>query len=154
MLTQEPNRAEPERTLFTDLALGRFVAWDTVAGRSFAAGQLRIDRSPSNEFVLVWNSTAAQRPQSDSPMRIEFIVPEDAITQDTPSSFKSRILTDFLSSAAGEASEPLRTAFFQELHQQGFQVKSITNGAIAHELQKTFDANAASFHQCEILWKP
>jgi hypothetical protein len=154
MSTQELQNAQPERNLFTDLTLGRSVAWETVIGRPFATDQLCINRSPANELVLEWRSMAAIRPHADSPMIIEFAIPEAVITHGTPSGFKSQLLTDFLSCAAGQASEPLRTAFYQELRHKDFQVKSITNGSIAHELQRTFDANSAAFHRCEILWKP
>jgi hypothetical protein len=154
MSTQELYPNQPERNLFNDLTLGCCVAWESVIGKPFATEQLCLHRSPHNEMVLEWHSKAAIRPQTDLPMVIEFAVPEAVLSGETPSAFKSQLLTDFLSCAAGQASEPLRTPFYQELRRRDFKVRSITNGSIAHELQRTFDANSTVFHRCEILWKP
>jgi hypothetical protein len=151
MLTPEQQSREPEQNPFTDLLLGRSIGWDAIVGKPFAEERLCINRSASNALLLEWRSTTALRPKTESPMLIEFVVPEGEITETVPSDFKSRILTDFLSSGAGQAVEPLRSAFFEELRERGYTVKSITNGTFAHELQKKFDANAAALHNCEII---
>jgi hypothetical protein len=153
MLTPEPSQPSNDNNPLASLLSDRSLCWDSVTGRSFANEQLCLKRLSSNALVLEWSSTTALRPDLTAPMLIQFIVPENEIAQHTPSAYKSQLIVDFLSSAAGESQEPLRSEFYQNLRQRGYHVRSISNATIAKELFRTFNANEAYILRCEIGWR-
>jgi len=134
-------------------SLSRSFSWGAIAERSFANDQLSLSILPTNQLKLAWRSPNALRPDQKAPALIQFLVPESEILTNTPSAYKSQLITDFLCCAAGEAPEPLRTAFYQELRSRGYRVTMMENVTIAKDLLQTFNSNEASLKHCEIAWR-
>jgi hypothetical protein len=137
-------------------------SWKVVSGERFADGQLLINAANINAVEVEWTSEGGVRPDKTAPTSIRLLVPPSEVVNRSAWDFKAELLTNFMSTKAGSAREPLSTEFLQSLVEKGYTISSISNASVSDAklslklascttLEKV-DLNAALTLQCDTLY--
>lgn len=131
-----------------------------ISGNTFATEQLSIATNGESAQVE-WRSRSEVRPDEVAPTSSCLVVPASDLAKQTGWDVKAELLTNFISTEADTAPEPLSTPFLQSLMEKGYLVSSVSNASVsdakltlnlaANTRLEKVDLNAALTLKCETL---
>jgi hypothetical protein len=154
-------QAVHETNSLADCLFDAASSWRIISGNKFADGQLSITAASSGAIQVEWTAQSKVRPDRTAPTRIELLVPTSEVANQSAWDLKGDLLSNFISSGADTAPEPLSSAFLQSLTEKGYTVARISNASVSDaklklklapytRLEKV-DLNAALTLECDTL---
>lgn len=153
------NSAQEAKCL-SECLFDRASSWKIVSGDTFANGQLSIVAN-GGVVRVEWIAQDLHRPDKTAPTSIHLLVAASDLAHRTAWDVKAELMTNFISTGAGPAQEPLSTPFLQSLMEKGYTISRISNARVSDaklklnlashtSLEKVY-LNAALTLECDVL---